>query len=240
MRHVGKSSAAPPIVVRYSARDEELQKTGIIIMDAEGSACRNRYCDSAFEQRVGKYVRYIKRLTLRLTRDPDESDDLTQNVLLKIFRNREHFMAVTDQKSWIASVTRHQFIDRYRQIMRERALFPHPFVEDEVEDILFEMRDHADSEGFREIDNIETKGILDAALEHLTEQQRTIVVLHEVEGLSVEAVAVHFSMPINTVKSTLSRSRLRLRRILAARTAGHVSDKLRSGWKDVSELCTLD
>lgn len=159
-----------------------------------------------FQDRVFTYARY-------LLGSPEEAEDVTQDVLLKLWRHR----ATVDSEHpgpWLLRVTRNACIDRLRR--RRFRLVPiadSSAVEGEVV-----LRDTAPGPEDRSRTS-ELGRRLEAALDDLEEPYRSIVVLREIQGCKYREIAEALEMPLNTVKVYLHRGRARLRRILTGGAA---------------------
>ncbi|GAC1622598.1 MAG: hypothetical protein NVS9B10_06740 [Nevskia sp.] len=176
---------------------------------------------------------YLRRVSVRLTRNPQDGDDLLQDVLVKLLEKQTQLLAVSDAKPWMARVIRHQFIDRYRQLRREQALFVNTDQaadDDERSDSANRQitAGHDIARAAEDADDQDIREQVRGAIETLSGRQREVVEQHELEGFSLQEIAARYDMPVYTVKSMLARGRSRLRRALIQfRPEGDATVRLR-------------
>jgi RNA polymerase sigma-70 factor (ECF subfamily) len=133
-----------------------------------------------------------------LTGSAQEAQDLVQEVFVRAWRNWERVSTLDSPPSWARSVLRNLAIGRWR---RRRG---HP------ESVLFEGDWIAPAPGVGHLDVVR-------ALRALPERQRTVLVLHDVVGLSVSETATEIGAPEGSVRGWLSRGRNTLAAALGIR-----------------------
>ena len=149
----------------------------------------------------------VYRLAYRLTGNPHDAEDLTQDVFVRVFKSINSFKPGT-LEGWLHRITTNLFLDGARRKQRIRM------------DALSVAPDHvwgsATSAG-----DLHAEGVLDAdvaeALAALTPEQRVAVVLCDIEGLSYEEIADVLDVKLGTVRSRIARGRSQLRDSLAHR-----------------------
>lgn len=166
----------------------------------------------------------LRRISLRLTRNPNDSQDLLQDVLLKLYVHRYRLPYVRELKPWLIRVLYHQFVDQCRRRAAERAIFCtyEPVADDDgaaPRPALEDFPDEAAASPETCVSRLEVCALLGRALESLSESQRQVVALHDVEGLSLPEISQQTQIPLNTLKSSLARARARLREHLAVSAA---------------------
>ena len=138
-------------------------------------------------------------LCRRLSRSPE--DDY-QAIWEKVFRSIDRIDTSRDLAPWIATLARRHLIDRHR---RQKVRGPVVELHEVASTRPDPDREAAAREGF---------GDLEQALTHLPEGQRRVVVLHHIQGLSMERIAAEEGVALGTVKSRLHRGRAELVRRL--------------------------
>lgn len=169
---------------------------------------RHRYGDpSAFEEVYRRYGDMVFNLCYRLSGDPDQAADLTQEAFLRIFRHVGRFRGGSSLKTWVYRVA----LNHCRSRLGRRQLAVRPLAEDgelgpEAVDPRRgpEERAIARDEGRR----------LTRALAQVPVPFREAVVLFDLQGLSYEEIARVLGVRLGTVRSRLARGRERLRQIL--------------------------
>jgi len=172
---------------------------------------------AAFDHLVNERSADIYALLYRLTQDPEEARDLTQETFLQVFRSIAHFRGDADLRTWLYRIAVNQARNRWRWWRRRRrgatVSLDATDAEHELPLAARLIDEQADDPEQRTLAH-EREKILLAALQTLAQPYREAVVLRDVEGLSYEEVAAALEISIGTVKSRLSRGRTELRRKL--------------------------
>lgn len=166
----------------------------------------------AFEKIVRPHFDRLYRLAWRLTGRKAEAEDLFQELLIKAFGKLEDLIHIDEPGSWLSRMMYNLFIDERRRFARQRL---HTVEESEMAgDGIAGLPGDADP--VRDQVQLERMLMLDAALSELSDEHRTIVLLHDTEGYKLTEIHELMDIPVGTVKSRLHRARARLREILAA------------------------
>jgi len=153
---------------------------------------------------------------MRMTRNPQDAEDLLQETFLKAYRAYGGFQEGTNLKAWLYKILTNTYINSYRAKRRRPE-------ESELEDVedLYLYRRLAGAEGASgrsaEEEALErfTDDEVKAAVESLPEGFRLAVLLADVEGFSYKEIAEIMDVPIGTVMSRLHRGRKALQKALA-------------------------
>ncbi|MDP9113103.1 MAG: sigma-70 family RNA polymerase sigma factor, partial [Acidobacteriota bacterium] len=138
------------------------------------------------------------------------SQDLTQEVFLRVFRSLKNFQAGEGTFSvWLGRLTRNLLIDDYRRNKLERA-------SDSLEDRLptIENTTAGSARTDAMLAGREASEMLQAALQKLSPELRETVILRDLEELEYREIAQVLEIPEGTVKSRLNRGRAELARVL--------------------------
>jgi len=165
--------------------------------------------DAAFAELVADHQRMVFQLALNLLGDRDEALDLSQEVFLRVFRTISRFRGQSTLKTWIYRIAVNQARNRHRFWRRRRRA-------DQVSLDLHvathgEFVSAADSRPDRVFARKELENRLEHAMDALPFDQRTAIVLREVDGLSYDEIAYSLGVAVGTVKSRLTRARQTLR-----------------------------
>lgn len=140
----------------------------------------------------------------RLTFDSAMAEDLVQETLLRAWRSFDQFEPGTNVRAWLFRILFNVFYAQGRKIRSGRVLVP------------LQMPGHAAEPPHRGTDfSLLDSAILSAALDDLSEEHRTVILLGIVEGFTSRELADILHVPIGTVMSRLSRARQALRESLA-------------------------
>ncbi|OGK97780.1 MAG: hypothetical protein A3J45_06385 [Candidatus Rokubacteria bacterium RIFCSPHIGHO2_02_FULL_69_13] len=163
--------------------------------------------DPEFQRQALEHLHPLYNLAVYLTRNGPEAEDLVQETYLRAFRFAHRFQPGTNLRAWMFQILRNTFLTFYRHREREPAFLDEGDLDTE-RDTMF--HDAPQKNGTA----LETETDLGRAIARLPEEFRTILILAEVEGLTLEEVAEIMGCPVGTVKSRIFRSKERLRGFL--------------------------
>ena len=158
---------------------------------------------------VGEHQRMVVQLAVNLLDDRDEALDLSQEVFLRVFRTIHRFRGQSSLRTWIYRIAVNQARNRHR-FWRRRRRADQVSLEDHVS-LHGELVSTRQATPERELAQKELGDRLQRALNNLPFDQRTAIVLREVDGLSYDEIAFSLGVAIGTVKSRLTRARQALR-----------------------------
>jgi RNA polymerase sigma-70 factor (ECF subfamily) len=167
---------------------------------------------------VAEHQRMVVQLAINLLGDRDEALDLSQDVFLRVFRTIHRFRGQSSLRTWIYRIAVNQARNRHR-FWRRRHRADQVSLDEHVA-THGEFLSGGETTPDRVFAQKELALRLQNALDHLPFDQRTAIVLREIDGLSYEEIAFSLGVAIGTVKSRLTRARQALRLELhEARTA---------------------
>jgi RNA polymerase sigma-70 factor (ECF subfamily) len=170
--------------------------------------------DAAWEQIVTSYARRIYNLGYRYTNRRDEAEDLTQEILIRVYQNLKSFRAdVGTFQNWILKVGRNLIIDHYRQTRR----FQQAAGTEELE--AMNLKDEKVPNPERNVERDEAARFLREGLEALSPELKEAIILRDIEGMAYLEIAELLGIPEGTVKSRINRGRLELAKLLSKRRA---------------------
>jgi RNA polymerase sigma-70 factor, ECF subfamily len=181
---------------------------------ANGEAALIQRCAAGEEvacaELVAGHERMVYTLALHLLGDRDEALDLSQEVFLRVFRTIQGFRGQSALKTWIYRIVINQARNRQR-FWRRRHRSEQVSLDQHVAEHgeLTQPGDGTSPE--RVLARKELASRLWSALNDLPFDQRTVIVLREIDGLSYEDIAFSLGVAVGTVKSRLTRARQALR-----------------------------
>ena len=149
----------------------------------------------------------VYRLAYRLTGNPYDAEDLTQEVFVRVFRSLSSYTPGTFE-GWLHRITTNLFLDTVRRKARIRF----DALPDDAERI--PGRELSPQQVY---DDTHFDGDVQAALDALPPDFRAAVVLCDLEGLSYDEIAATLGIKIGTVRSRIHRGRTQLRAALIHR-----------------------
>jgi len=160
-----------------------------------------------FEQLMQPHLHKLYKLAYRFTGQQADAEDLVQDVVVKLYPRLPEMQKIEQLGPWLARVLYRHFVDRVRS--RQRS--PLHLVDDEAE--LSEHKDEV-AEPAEKVEATLLQKRLQTALNQLNEDQRALVILHDVEGYTLNEIHSMHDVSIGTLKSRLNRARGRLRELL--------------------------
>ena len=162
---------------------------------------------------VAEHERMVHHLALNLLGDPDEALETSQEVFLRVFRTIHTFRGQSALRTWIFRIVINQARNRQRWWNR-RHRRQQVSLDEHIEQN-GEMPEQSDASApDRALDRKELAARIATALEALPFDQRTAIVLREVDGLSYDEIAFSLGVTLGTVKARLTRARQALRAAL--------------------------
>lgn len=160
---------------------------------------------SAFNALVRKYRRRVMKLSMRYTRNRADAEDAVQNTFLKAYGGLRQFRGDASFYSWLHRIA----INSAKTILslrtRDGCVFKSDTWIDEPNETWKVIKDLDTPEDLALTEEI--RDAVNMALERLCEEQRTAIILRELQGLSYSQVATAMCCPVGTVRSRVFRAR---------------------------------
>lgn len=147
-----------------------------------------------FNAYAAKYMDTVFRLAFSWLKSPADADDVTQNVLLSLYRTEYQFESDEHVRNWLMKVT----VNECRKLWR-RPFRSHENIDDYAEALAFEEPSYRD---------------LFEAILRLDKAKRLAIVLYYIEGYSIKEIAEILDVPAATIGTRLSRARKELAQYL--------------------------
>ncbi len=162
----------------------------------------------AFEALVRAHEKNVYNLALRMTGDPQDAEDMAQEAFLKAYRSLGDFRGESRFSVWLYRVVSNVCLD----FLRRRSRRPSVSLTEEDDEGEELQRDVPDERFSPEalLERKLTREAVRAGLRELPEEQRQILLLREIEGLSYEEIGEILDLEPGTVKSRIFRARKRL------------------------------
>jgi RNA polymerase sigma-70 factor (ECF subfamily) len=181
--------------------------------------------DTAVQELADRYRSRIFQLAMRYMKNREDAEEVTQDVLLKVYRKVNAFRGDAQLSSWIYRITFNTAMSRLRSTRLARA------AEQERERSLAAQSDDLPAKLTRQpadwsrmpdesLLRAQLRDAVAEAIEELPEIYRAPVVLRDIQGLSTEEASSRLKLKDQTLKSRLHRGRVMLREKLQAFTNG--------------------
>lgn len=161
-----------------------------------------------FETLVRPHLHRLYRLAYRLTSNREDAEDLLQDMLIKIYPPSRKLLLMNNPASWLSKVLLNQYIDIYRHQQRS------PLVSIEDESRFYQLIENAEPQPHEVAERENSVQQLQSALQALNSDQRIAIMLHDIEGYTLEEIQQLQDVPLGTLKSRLSRARSQLQKNL--------------------------
>ena len=173
--------------------------------------------NGAFEELLLLHQKRVYNLCLRMSANPDDALDLSQEAFLKAWKSLCQYQFEASFSTWLFRLTSNVCIDFLRRKKRRQETSLTETYEDSDDGAEFSVPDAQPLPEQQAITK-ETQLELAQAMARLAPDHREILQLRVIEGLAYEQIADILDIRVGTVKSRLARARLALRKILKAGT----------------------
>jgi RNA polymerase sigma-70 factor, ECF subfamily len=189
--------------VELSVRDEEQMIASVLSGDTE------KYHDL-----ILPYEHSVYRMALSFMKNDSDAEDVAQEAFLSAFRNLAAFRGQAKFSTWLISITLNEARGRLRRqsLVRMDSLDETPEEGGHVSPALLRDWREVPSES---LERKEIREMLQAAIGGLAPIYREVVMLRDVEELSVEETATVLTISAASVKTRLHRARIMLQKVLA-------------------------
>lgn len=162
--------------------------------------------NKAFQTLLKKYRKSVYYMLLKMVKNADDAEDLTQEAFAKAFNSIEKFDSKYAFSTWLFRIATNNCIDFIRKKRVQTVSIDQPVEGDDGSNMRFDVKDE-------ELDPNEAmlkkqrKRYLNMAIERLPEKYKVLVQLRYFQELSYEEVARELEIPLGTVKAQLFRAR---------------------------------
>lgn len=162
---------------------------------------------------VEKYGKLAYRLAIQITKNHEDANDVMQETFLKVYESIGSFRKESAFETWLYRIIVNQALNLVKRRERRRES---SFSEENEIDLRFNLRESS-SYANSPHDDVEKKELqkwVTQAVDSLSAKHRTVVILHEFEGLTHPQIATILNCSEGTVRSRLHYARRKLRNLL--------------------------
>ena len=167
-----------------------------------------------FERDALPFLNQLYSAALRMTKNPNNAEDLVQETYVKAFTSFHQYQDGTNLKAWLYRVLTTTFINTYRKGQRQPLIAGEELQEWQAAEAATHTSDKGRSAEMEALDHLPDSDVKDA-LQTMPEDFRLAVYLADVEGFAYKEIAEIMETPVGTVMSRLHRGRRILRESLA-------------------------
>ncbi len=169
---------------------------------------------AAFEALIEPHMTAVYNIAYRICRNADDAADAAQDAFLKAFGNISKFKGGAKFSTWLYRIATNSALDTVKRRGRHGAYSLDAEISGEDGDILREIPSDTPLPQ-EEAERSEVRREINAALGKLSADDRSIIALRDINGMSYREISEILGCSEGTVKSRLSRARQRLREILS-------------------------
>lgn len=166
---------------------------------------------NAFGTLVASYEKFIFNVACKMFSNSEDASDIAQEALIKAYKNIDKFDFNSSFSTWLYRITVNACIDEMRRRKGRESISID--AEDEEGGLTVQIEDTSLGAEERVIQN-ETVSEVRAAIDKLSEEHKTVIILRDLQDMTYEQVAQTLDLSIGTVKSRLARARKSLKDII--------------------------
>lgn len=161
--------------------------------------------EKAFESLLNKYKNLVFTIMLKMVRNPQEAEDLTQEAFMKAFHSLSSFNDEFAFSTWLMKIATNNCIDflRKRKLKTYSIHQPLQYKDEQIE---IELPDQEPGPE-KTLLQTERGKIIQEAIDQLPERYRYVILLRHKEEKSYEEIAEIMNLPLGTVKAQIFRAR---------------------------------
>lgn len=159
--------------------------------------------ERAFNRIFKRYKPLVENILLRYLKDADEARDLANEVFLKVYEKLSMFKAYDSFGGWLRTITNNTAIDYLRATNKSNVVL-------ELKADITPVYENASSSGNEVFDRMTYKQIL-KLFDGLPSQKKEICLMYYQDRMTVKEISKALNVPTGTIKSVLSRTRIKIK-----------------------------
>ena len=169
--------------------------------------------ETALAPLVEKYKRMVYRLAMQITKNHADADDVMQETFIKVYRSIRTFRKDAAFETWLYRIAVNEALNFVKRRERQRVTTLETASESEYEAVT-RHRAQVANDPHAHAEKAELRHHVTKAVNSLSLKHRTVVILHEFEGLTHAEIASILNCSEGTVRSRLHYARKKLRTLL--------------------------
>jgi RNA polymerase sigma-70 factor (ECF subfamily) len=161
---------------------------------------------SEFTLQIRPHLQSLYRQAYRLVGNPDDAEDLVQDLLIQLYEKNVDLNLYEKPASWLLRALYNLFVDQYRKKSR----LPIDNKESDSDQIIDSMSDEMNSPHSLMVQQ-HSRTMLETIIKSLNQEQQVLISMHDIEGHTLLELSEVMNTPIGTLKSRLHRARQALR-----------------------------
>jgi RNA polymerase sigma-70 factor (ECF subfamily) len=169
--------------------------------------------ERSYTELVRRYQGRVTNLISRVLNDRNGSDDLAQEVFVRVFVHRRNYRRGSKLSTWLFTIAANLAKNEIRRRVRRRNWFSLDALTEVLHDSMSQLADPTEGREAT-LEREQLQGEVGRAIETVPEKYRLALVFRDIEGLSYEEIAEVLGIPGGTVRSRINRARSMLKRKL--------------------------
>lgn len=166
----------------------------------------------AFEALISDNTRFVYNIALKMLKNKEDAEDLSQEALIKVYKNIDSFNMDSSFKTWMYRIVVNTCLDHMRKNKTTVVSIDKP-IKTEHNEFQVDLEDKRPTP--EEIfERKETQKLIISALNQLDDSFKTAIILRDINDFSYEEISDILTCSMGTVKSRISRGRQKLREII--------------------------
>jgi RNA polymerase sigma-70 factor (ECF subfamily) len=167
----------------------------------------------AFEELIKEYKKSAYNIALRVLRNVEDAEDISQEALIKVFKNIQNFNMQSTFKVWMYRIVVNACLDFKRKKTIDAYSIDEPIKFNGDNEIHKEIEDNTNNPDAMIEKRYNSKMVSDA-VNKLDDDFKTIIILRDIKGFSYQEISEILFCNLGTVKSRLNRARKNLKQII--------------------------
>ena len=169
--------------------------------------------ERAFTELVRRFQGRVTNLIARVLNDRESSDDLAQEVFVRVFVHRRNYRRGSKFTTWLFTIAANLAKNEIRRRVRKRNWFSLDALQAMVNDSAIQLADPTEGQE-PALQRAQLQEAIGRAIATVPEKYRVALVLRDIEGFAYEEIGQMLRIPGGTVRSRINRARGMLRRKL--------------------------
>lgn len=169
--------------------------------------------ETALAPLIERYKRMVYRLAVQITKNSADADDVMQETFIKVYRSIHTFRKDATFETWLYRIAVNEALNFVKRRDRRKESRLETAAESEYESTVLHSAQVA-NDPHAQAEKSELRQHVTAAVNSLSLKHRTVVILHEFEGLTHAEIASILNCSEGTVRSRLHYARKKLRTLL--------------------------
>ena len=166
----------------------------------------------AFEEILKLYEKKVYNLTYRMMGNHEDANDLAQEAFIRVYQSIDQFRGDARFSTWLYRIATNVCLDELRKRSRRQAESLDEPVRTQDGSVMREIPDWSDNPE-EALNRREIQSMVQTGIQSLPEEQKTALILRDLQGHTYEEIAEMLDISLGTVKSRINRGRMALKGI---------------------------